>query len=287
MNETILTSIDKQAFLEALEADPEWAFEVLNRLLKRKERAETFREWLGINELAKAIENLAEAQQRTEEQVQALTQRVDTLASQLDTLTSRVDALTSRVDALTSRIDALAEAQQRTEEQVQALTQRVDMLASRIDVLAEAQQKTEQQVNVLTHQVSAMSEVFGPTWEEEARESVAFLLPKSGVRLLTPLEAQEDNEWDGVAEAEWEGRPVQVRMETKVSAGAGRIIRFANRVRSFVTKTGAEIIPIFCGIRLYSGAREEAQRQRIVLVGLREIRNEIPLNIFTITPQDL
>ncbi|MFH0958961.1 MAG: hypothetical protein V1897_09695 [Pseudomonadota bacterium] len=252
MKETILTNMDKQAFLETLDADPEWAFEVLTRLLKHKERAETFREWLGINELARAIQDLAEAQQRTEEQIQALTQR----------------------------IDVLAEAQQKTEQQVQALTQR-------IDVLAEAQQKTEQQVNVLTHQVSAISEVFGPTWEVEARESVAFLLPKSGVRVQTPLEAQEENEWDGVAEAEWEGRPVQVRMEAKVSAGAGRIISFANRVSSLATKTGAEIIPIFCGIRLYSGAREEAQKQKIVLVGLREIRNEIPLNIFTIRPQDL
>ncbi|MBM3239658.1 hypothetical protein FJZ31_25505 [Candidatus Poribacteria bacterium] len=256
MNETILTNMEKQVFLETLDADPEWAFEVLNRLLKRKEKAETFREWLGINELARAIQDLAEAQQRTEEQVQALTQRVDMLAS---------------------RVDALAEAQQRTEEQVQALTQR-------IDVLAEAQQKTEQQVNVLTHQVSAISEVFGPTWEVEARESVAFLLPKSGVRLLTPLESQEENEWDGVAEAEWEGRAVHVRMEAKVSAGAGRIISFANRVSSLATKTGAEIIPIFCGIRLYSGAREEAQKQKIVLVGLREIRNEIPLTIFTFFP---
>jgi hypothetical protein len=126
---------------------------------------------------------------------------------------------------------------------------------------------------------------------------VAFLLPTSGVRLLTPLEAQEENEWDGVAEAEWEGRPVQVRMETKVSAGAGRIISFANRARSLVRKTGIEVIPVFCGIRLYSGAREEAQKQKIMfgsltnakglwLVGLREIRNEIPLNIFTIRPQD-
>ena len=228
MNKPILTGIDKQAFLETLDADPEWAFEVLNRLLKRKESAETFREWLGINELARAIQDLAEAQQKTEQQVQALTQR--------------------------------------------------------IDVLAEAQRKTEQQVNVLTHQVSAISEVFGPTWEEEARESVAFLLPKSGVRLLTPLAAQDENEWDGVAEAEWEGHPVQVRMEAKVSAGAGRIISFANRVRSLAQKIGVEIIPIFCGIRLYSGAREEAQRQRIVLVGLREIRNEIPPSIFTILP---
>jgi len=235
MNKPILTGIDKQAFLESLEADPEWAFEVLNCLLKRKERVETFREWLGINELARAIHDLAEAQQRTEEQIQALTQRVD-------------------------------------------------MLASRVDTLAEAQQKTEQQVKVLTHQVSAMSEVFGPTWEVEARESVAFLLPKSGVRLLTPLAAQDENEWDGVAEAEWEGRPVQVRMEAKVSAGAGRIISFANRVRSLAQKIGVEIIPIFCGIRLYSGAREESQRQRIVLVGLREIRNEIPPSIFTILP---
>lgn len=228
MNKPILTGIDKQAFLETLDADPEWAFEVLNRLLKRKESAETFREWLGINELARAIQDLAEAQQKTEQQVQALTQR--------------------------------------------------------IDVLAEAQRKTEQQVNVLTHQVSAISEVFGPTWEVEARESVAFLLPKSGVRLLTPLEGQEENEWDGVAEAEWEGRAVQVRMEAKVSAGAGRIISFANRVRSLATKTGSEIMPIFCGIRLYSGAREEAQKQKIVLVGLREIRNEIPPSIFTILP---
>jgi hypothetical protein len=121
----------------------------------------------------------------------------------------------------------------------------------------------------------------------EARESVAFLLPKSGVRLLTPLEAQEENEWDGVAEAEWEGRTVQVRMEAKVSAGAGRIISFANRVRLLAPKIGREIIPVFCGIRLYSGAREEAEKQEIVLVGIREIRNETPLNILSINPQDL
>ena len=78
-----------------------------------------------------------------------------------------------------------------------------------------------------------------------------------------------------------------VRMEAKVSAGDGQIISFANRVRSFVRKTGIEVIPVFCGIRLYSGAREEAQKQKIVLVGDREIRNEIPLTIFTIKPQDL
>jgi len=279
MDETILTNMEKQAFLETLDADPEWAFEVLNRLLKRKERAETFREWLGINELARAIQDLAEAQQRTEEQVQALTQRFDVLASRVDSLAEAQRKTEQQVQALTQRVDSLAEAQRKTEQQVQALTQR-------IDVLAEAQQKTEQQVNVLTSQVSAISGVFGPTWEEEARESVAFLLPKSGVRLLTPLEAQEENEWDGVAGAEWDGRPVQVRMEAKVSAGTGRIISFANRVRSLVRKTGIEVIPVFCGIRLYSGAREEAQKQKIVLVGLREIRNEIPLTIFTISPQD-
>jgi len=72
MNETILTNIDKQVFLNSLEADPEWAYEVLNRLLKRSERVETFREWLGINELAKAVQDLAEAQQRTEQKVQEL-----------------------------------------------------------------------------------------------------------------------------------------------------------------------------------------------------------------------
>ncbi len=75
-------------------------------------------------------------------------------------------------------------------------------------------------------------------------------------------------------------------MEAKVSAAAGRIQNFANRVRTLATETQVEIIPIFCGIRLYSGAREEAQKQGIVLVGLREIRNEIPLPIFTIRPQD-
>ena len=83
MNETILTNMEKQALLETLDADPEWAFEVSNRLLKRKEKAETFREWLGINGLAKASGNLAEAQQRTEEQGQALTQRKETLGSRI------------------------------------------------------------------------------------------------------------------------------------------------------------------------------------------------------------
>jgi len=161
-------------------------------------------------------------------------------------------------------------------------------------VLTEAQQRTEQQVQTLAghvrglaQKVSVLSDILGPTWEEEARESVAFLLPKAGVRLLTPLEAQPANEWDSVAEAEWEGRSIQVRMEAKVSAAAGRIRNFANRVKAFVAETGLEIIPIFCGIRLYAGAREEAQRQRIVLVGLREIRNEIPPPVFTIRPQDV
>jgi len=238
MNETILTNIDKQVFLNSLEADPEWAFEVLNRLLKRKEKVETFREWLGISDLAKAVQDLAEAQQRTDE----------------------------RVDKLVSAVERLEEAQQRTEQQVQ-------MLAGNIRGLAQ--------------KVSVLSDILGPTWEEEARESVAFLLPKAGVRLLTPLEAQPANEWDGVAEAEWEGRSVQVRIEAKVSAAAGRIQNFANRVKTLVAETGLEVIPIFCGIRLYAGAREEAQKQRIVLVGLREIRNEIPPMVFTIRPQDV
>jgi len=161
-------------------------------------------------------------------------------------------------------------------------------------VLTEAQQRTEQQVQTLAghvrglaQKVSVLSDILGPTWEEEARESVAFLLPKAGVRLLTPLEAQPANEWDSVAEAEWEGRSIQVRMEAKVSAAAGRIQNFANKVKALVAETGLEIMPIFCGIRLYAGAREEAQRQRMVLVGLREIRNEIPPPAFTIRPQDV
>jgi len=207
MDKKILTDIDKQAFLEALEGDPEWAFEVMNRLLKRQEEVESFREWLGVNELARALQDLAEAQQ-----------------------------------------------------------------------------KTEQRVEVLAHHVGTLSTVIGPTWEEEARESVAFLLPKIGVRLLTPLKAQDGNEWDGVAEGEWEGRSVQIRMEAKVSAGAGRIQNFASKARLHATKVGVELIPIFCGMRLYAGAREEAQKQGIVLVGLREIRNEIPPYIFTILP---
>jgi hypothetical protein len=231
MNETILTIIDKKAFLNSLDADPEWAYEVLNRLLKRSERVETFREWLGINELARAIQDLAEAQQRTEQKVQEL-----------------------------------AEAQQRTEQEVQTLAGHIKGLAQK---------------------VSSLSDILGPTWEEEARESVAFLLPKAGVRLLTPLESQPANEWDGVAEAEWEGRSIQVRMEAKVSAAAGRIQNFANKVKALVAEIGMEVMPIFCGIRLYSGAREEAQRQSIVLVGLREIRNEIPPSVFTIRPQDV
>ncbi|MBC8233858.1 hypothetical protein H8E77_30280 [bacterium] len=266
MNETILTNIDKQMFLNSLEADPEWAFEVLNRLLKRGERVETFREWLGMNELARAVQDLAEAQQRTDE----------------------------RVNKLVSAVERLEEAQRRTEQKVQELAEAQQRTEQKVQELAETQQRTEQQVQTLAghvrglaQKVSVLSDILGPTWEEEARESVAFLLPKAGVRLLTPLEAQPANEWDGVAEAEWEGRSIQVRMEAKVSAAAGRIQNFANKVRALVAETGSEIMPIFCGIRLYAGAREEAQRQRIVLVGLREIRNEIPPPVFTIRPQDV
>ena len=277
MNETILTNIDKQMFLNSLEADPEWAYEVLNRLLKRSERVETFREWLGINELARAIQDLAEAQQRTDE----------------------------RVNKLVSAVERLEEAQRRTEQRVQELTEAQQRTEQKVQELADTQQRTEQQVQALAghvrglaQKVSVLSDILGPTWEEEARESVDFLLPKAGVRLLTPLESQPANEWDGVrfahrrlrltvAEAEWEGRSIQVRMEAKVSAAAGRIKNFANKVKALVAETGLEIMPIFCGIRLYAGAREEAQRQRIVLVGLREIRNEIPPPVFTLRPQDV
>jgi hypothetical protein len=287
MNETTLTSIDKQAFLESLDADPEWAFEVLNRLLKRSERVETFREWLGINELARALQDLAEAQQRTDERVNKLVSAVERLEEAQQRTEQKVQELAEaqqrtdgRVNNLVSAIERLEEAQQRTEQKVQ--------------VLAEAQQRTEQQIQTLAghirglaQKVSSLSEILGPTWEEEARESVAFLLPKAGVRLLTTLEAQPTNEWDGVAEAEWEGRSIQVRMEAKVSAAAGRIKNFANKVKALVAETGLEVMPIFCGIRLYAGAREEAQRQKIVLVGLREIRNDIPPMVFTIRPQDV
>jgi len=280
MNENILTNIDKQMFLNSLEADPEWAYEVLNRLLKRSERVETFREWLGINELARAVQDLAEAQQRTEQKVQDLAE-----AQQ------RTD---ERVNKLVLAVERLEEAQQRTEQKVQELAESQQRTEQKVQVLAESQQRTEQQVQTLAghvrglaQKVSVLSDVLGPTWEEEARESVAFLLPKAGVRLLTSLEAQPANEWDGVAEAEWEGRSIQVRMEAKVSAAAGRIQNFANKVKALVAETGLEIMPIFCGIRLYAGAREEAQRQRIVLVGLREIRNEIPPPVFTIRPQDV
>ncbi|MFQ6043096.1 MAG: hypothetical protein ACE5PV_19755 [Candidatus Poribacteria bacterium] len=280
MNEAILTSIDKQAFLKSLDADPEWAYEVLNRLLKRSERAETFREWLGINELARAVQDLAEAQRRTEQKVQELAE-----AQQ------RTD---ERVNNLVSAVERLEEAQRRTEQQVQTLAEAQQRTEQKVQELAEAQQRTEQQVQTLAdnirglaQKVSVLSDILGPTWEEEARESVAFLLPKAGVRLLTPLESQPANEWDGVAKAEWEGRSIQVRMEAKVSAAAGRIQNFANKVKALVAETGLEIMPIFCGIRLYAGAREEAQRQKIVLVGLREIRNEIPPPVFTIRPQDV
>jgi hypothetical protein len=47
-----------------------------------------------------------------------------------------------------------------------------------------------------------------------------------------------------------------------------------------------EIIPIFCAMRLYAGAREEAERRNIVLIGLREIRNEIPPTVFSLRPED-
>ena len=302
-----LTDEQKRAILEALDADPEWAFDVLSHLLKQREQVEAFRRWIGIDALENAVRELAEAQSRTEQQVRELAEaqsRTEQQVRELAEAQSRTEQQVRELAEAQSRTEQqvrelaeaqgrLAEAQSRTEQQVRELAeaqsrteQQVQELAETQKALVEAQSRTEEQVKILTHRIGVLSEILGPTWEEEARESVIFLLKKAGVRLLTPFMPYDPDEWDGIAEAEWQGRTIQVCMEAKVSAGAGRIQDFANKAKRQALKTDMEVMPIFCAMRLYAGAREEAQKQRIVIVGLRVIRNEIVPQLFTIRPED-
>jgi len=234
-----------------LEQHPEWQAE-LRRLILTKDILELPE---IVQKISITIQELAEAQKRTEESLNKLTARVDGLTARVDKLservdelaeaqkrteeslnklTARVDALTERVDKLSERVDELAEAQKRTEEslnkltiRVDALTERVDKLSERVDELAEAQKKT-------SYQLARLENRIGVSTEEEAADTLRYVLEKKGYRVVNgPINLPLNGEIDVVYQiTDPTGRMMTAVLEAKVRLSWRAVEAWAQRMRS-------------------------------------------------------
>jgi len=220
-----------------LEQHPEWQAE-LRRLILTKDILELPQ---IVQKISITIQELAEAQKRTEESLNKLTTRVDGLTARVDKLSERVDELaeaqkrteeslnklTARVDKLSERVDELAEAQKRTEESLNKLTTRVDKLSERVDELAEAQKKT-------SYQLARLENRIGVSTEEEAADTLRYVLEKKGYRVVNgPINLPLNGEIDVVYQiTDPTGRMMTAVLEAKVRLSWRAVEAWAQRMRS-------------------------------------------------------
>ncbi len=248
-----------------LEQHPEWQAE-LRRLILTKDILELPE---IVQKISITIQELAEAQKRTEESLNKLTARVDKLSERVDELAEAqkrteesLNKLTARVDKLSERVDELAEAQKRTEESLNKLTARVDKLSERVDELAEAQKRTEESLNKLTARVDALTERvdklservdelaeaqkktsyqlarlenrIGVSTEEEAADTLRYVLEKKGYRVVNgPINLPLNGEIDVVYQiTDPTGRMMTAVLEAKVRLSWRAVEAWAQRMRS-------------------------------------------------------
>ena len=241
-----------------LEQHPEWQAE-LRRLILTKDILELPE---IVQKISITIQELAEAQKRTEESLNKLTARVDKLSERVDELAEAqkrteesLNKLTARVDKLSERVDELAEAQKRTEESLNKLTARVDKLSERVDELAEAQKRTEESLNKLTTRVDKLSERvdelaeaqkktsyqlarlenrIGVSTEEEAADTLRYVLEKKGYRVVNgPINLPLNGEIDVVYQiTDPTGRMMTAVLEAKVRLSWRAVEAWAQRMRS-------------------------------------------------------
>ncbi|MGB9639425.1 MAG: hypothetical protein ACPL4H_00835 [Anaerolineales bacterium] len=149
-------------------------------------------------------------------------------------LTKDILDLPAIVQKISITIQELAEAQKRTEEslnklttRVDALTERVDKLSERVDELAEAQKKT-------SYQLARLENRIGVSTEEEAADTLRYVLEKNGYRIINgPTNLPLNGEIDVIYQvADSAGRIVTALLEAKVRISWRAVEAWAQRMRS-------------------------------------------------------
>ena len=182
----------------------------------------------------------------------------DDLVTQADfhKLTGVVGDLANAVTDLAESQKDLAEAQKRTE-------LRLEELADSQKDLADAQKRTEIAMTDLARQVGGLSNAFGGSLEDFARDLVPEILEKHWRLVVTSAEPEEletprgMNELDLVVRGTIDGRPVLVACEVKAAVSATEVARFMKVVAQLrAARPADDIRALFFGYRADRKARE-------------------------------
>ena len=182
----------------------------------------------------------------------------DDLVTQADfhKLTGVVGDLANAVTDLAESQKDLAEAQKRTE-------LRLEELADSQKDLADAQKRTEIAMADLARQVGGLSNAFGGSLEDFARDLVPEILEKHWRLVVTSAEPEEletprgMNELDLVVRGTIDGRPVMVACEVKAAVSATEVARFMKVVAQLrAARPADDIRALFFGYRADRKARE-------------------------------
>ena len=169
----------------------------------------------------------------------------DDLVTQADfhKLTGVVGDLANAVTDLAESQKDLAEAQKRTE-------LRLEELADSQKDLADAQKRTEIAMTDLARQVGGLSNAFGGSLEDFARDLVPEILEKHWRLVVTSAEPEEletprgMNELDLVVRGTIDGRPVLVACEVKAAVSATEVARFMKVVAQLLRKSAHPWVPM-------------------------------------------
>ena len=190
----------------------------------------------------------------------------DDLVTQADfhKLTGVVGDLANAVTDLAESQKDLAEAQKRTE--------------LRLEELADAQKHTEIAMTDLARQVGGLSNAFGGSLEDFARDLVPEILEKHWRLVVTSAEPEEletprgMNELDLVVRGTIDGRPVLVACEVKAAVSATEVARFMKVIAQLrAARPADDIRALFFGYRADRKAREEIVHAGAAMVFTRGV----------------
>ncbi len=217
---------------------------------------------LKMGELAEAqirtehrVEELAEAQIRTEH-------RVEELAEAQKRTEERVEELAEAQIRTEHRVEELAEAQKRTEESVAKLSSSVEILSQKVEDLAVAQKSTEISLQNLSRQVGGLSEAFGGSLEDFAKDLVPEILENNWdmkIDSCESLEIQDQSkilEFDLVIEGTIGGKLITVLVEVKSNLTLEETKKFFLKVDIAKNYFSGEIRVLFFGYRVKREALE-------------------------------
>ena len=189
----------------------------------------------------------------------------DDLVTQADfhKLTGVVGDLANAVTDLAESQKDLAEAQKRTELRLEELADAQNRTELRVEELADAQKHTEIAMTDLARQVGGLSNAFGGSLEDFARDLVPEILEKHWRLVVTSAEPEEletprgMNEIDLVVRGTIDGRPVMVACEVKAAVSATEVARFMKVVAQLrAARPADDIRALFFGYRADRKARE-------------------------------